>query len=93
MAITFDPKKRAITLKQRGIDFATDATKVFAGKTATFTSEQTGHGEVREVTVGWLDGRVVMMVWTQRGHDRHVISMRYCHAREEKKLLDRFKQT
>jgi hypothetical protein len=39
MAITFDPKKRAITLKERGIDFATDAAKVFAGKTATFASE------------------------------------------------------
>jgi uncharacterized protein len=93
MAVSFDPKKRAITLKERGIDFATDAAKVFAGKTATFTSEQTGHGEVREVTVGWLGNRVVMMVWTQRGDDRHVISMRYCHAGEEEKLLERFKQT
>uniref|UniRef100_Q07L93 BrnT family toxin n=1 Tax=Rhodopseudomonas palustris (strain BisA53) TaxID=316055 RepID=Q07L93_RHOP5 len=93
MAITFDPKKRAITLKERSIDFATDAAKVFAGKTATFTSEQPGHGEVREVTVGWLGDRVVMMVWTQRGDDRHVISMRYCHAGDEKKLLERFKQT
>ncbi len=93
MAITFDPAKRKITLKERGIDFATDAAKVFAGKTATFTSDQIGHGETREITVGWLDRRMVMMVWTQRGENRHVISMRYCHAREKKKLLDRFKQT
>jgi uncharacterized DUF497 family protein len=93
MAITFDPKKRAITLKERGIDFATDAAKVFAGKTATFVSEQTGHDEIRQVTVGWLGNRTVMMVWTPRGTDRHVISMRYCHAREEEKLLERFKQT
>lgn len=93
MAITFDPAKRKITLRERGIDFATDAAKVFAGKTATFDSEQTGHGEVRQITVGWLDNRMVMMVWTGRGHDRHVISMRYCHAREEKRLLQRFQQT
>jgi uncharacterized DUF497 family protein len=32
MAITFDPAKRTITLKERGIDFATDAAKVFAAR-------------------------------------------------------------
>ncbi|KIZ39187.1 MULTISPECIES: BrnT family toxin [Rhodopseudomonas] len=92
MAISFDPAKREITLKERGIDFATDAALVFAGKTATFASDQTGHGELRQITVGWLNRRMVMMVWTQRGADRHVISMRYCHAREEKKLVERFRQ-
>jgi uncharacterized protein len=34
----------------------------------------------------------VLMVWTARGDDCHVISMRYCHAGEAKKLRDRFKQ-
>jgi uncharacterized DUF497 family protein len=90
MKITFDPAKRLITLQERGIDFATDAARVFAGRTATFTSNQIGHGEVREVTAGWLGGRMVMMVWTQRGAARHIISMRYCHAKEEKRLLKRF---
>jgi uncharacterized DUF497 family protein len=91
MAITFDPAKRDITLRERGIDFATDAAKVFAGETATFDSDQTGHGELRQITVGSLFGRTVMMVWTARGTDRHVISMRYCHAGEAKKFRDRFK--
>jgi uncharacterized protein len=31
MKITFDPAKRAITLSDRGLDFA-DAAEVFAGK-------------------------------------------------------------
>jgi hypothetical protein len=93
MAITFDPAKRDITLRERGIDFATDAEKVFAGQHATFDSDQKGHGELRQVTGGWLDGRMVMMVWTARGDDQHIISMRYCHAGEAKKLRARFKQT
>jgi uncharacterized protein len=93
MAITFDPAKRAITLTERGNDFATDAAKVFAGETATFDSEQTRHGELRQITIGLLDGRTVMMVWTARGSDQHVISMRYCHAGEAKKFRDRFKST
>ncbi|MCD0415862.1 BrnT family toxin [Rubrivivax sp. JA1024] len=47
MAITFDPAKWDITLRERGIDFAIDAAKVFAGDSATFDSEQKGHGELR----------------------------------------------
>jgi uncharacterized protein len=27
---------------------------------------------------------MVVIVWTPRGDARHVISMRYCHAKEEK---------
>ncbi|MCP9630707.1 BrnT family toxin [Rhodopseudomonas palustris] len=92
MAITFDPAKRDITLRERGIDFATDAAKVLASDWATFDSDQTGHGELRQITAGFLNGRAVLMVWTARGDDCHVISMRYCHAGEAKKLRDRFKQ-
>ncbi|UYO52183.1 BrnT family toxin [Rhodopseudomonas palustris] len=93
MAITFDPAKRDLTLRERGIDFAIDAAKVFAGDSATFDSEQKGHGELRQITAGWLNGRPVMMVWTARGEDQHIISMRYCHAGEAKKLRQRFNQT
>jgi uncharacterized DUF497 family protein len=41
------------------------------------------------VTAGRLDGRVVAMVWTQRGDARHIISMRHCHAKEEEIWLRR----
>jgi uncharacterized protein len=84
--ITFDPVKRLVTLQARGIDFATDAEKVFAGETATMVDKRFDYGEVREITVGWLNGRSVIMVWTQRGETRHIISMRYCHAKEAEKF-------
>jgi uncharacterized DUF497 family protein len=90
--ITFDPAKRKITRQERGLDFATDAEKVFAGRTATFTDDRFDYGETRYITAGWLEGRMVMMVWTQRGEARHIISMRYCHAKEEKRFRDRFDQ-
>jgi uncharacterized protein (DUF4415 family) len=32
------------------------------------------------LTVGHLDGRMVMVVWTQRGSARRIISMRECNA-------------
>jgi hypothetical protein len=82
MEITLDPTKRDLTLKHRGLDFAR-ANEVFAGPTATIVDERFDYGETRLISAGMLDGRVVVMVWTQRGEARHIISMRHCHAKEE----------
>jgi uncharacterized DUF497 family protein len=87
------PRQTPVTLRERGIDFATDAEKVFAGRKATFVSDRSDYGDVRLLTVGWLNERMVLMVWTERGEDRHIISMRYCHAKEAEKLIRRFDQT
>jgi uncharacterized protein len=90
VAITFDPQKRQRTLSERGIDFAVDAEKVFSGETATFEDLRFDYGEVRETTVGWLNGRVVIMIWTRRGSARHIISMRYSHDREAQKFIRQY---
>jgi uncharacterized DUF497 family protein len=83
MKITFDPAKRDLTLGRRGLDFAR-ANEIFAGPTATEVDHRFDYGETRFITAGELDGRLVVMVWTLRGQTRHIISMRYCHAKEEK---------
>jgi uncharacterized DUF497 family protein len=88
--VTFDPAKRLITLRERGIDFAIDAAKVFAGRITTVTDDRFDYGEIRFSTAGWLNGRMVTVIWTRRGDARHVISMRFCHAREIKKLIKNF---
>lgn len=84
MAITFDPVKRAAALQDRKLDFA-DAAKVFDGNVVTMTDDRFAYGETRLITAGYLVGRMVVIVWTPRSTDRHVISMRYCHAKEEKR--------
>ena len=89
MTITFDPAKRAATLAHRGLDFA-DAALVFEGDHATWIDERFDYGEIRRITAGWLDGSMVVFVRTQRGRNRHVISMRNCHAKEERKIRRRF---
>jgi uncharacterized protein len=91
--ITFDPAKRLFTLRERGLDFATHAEKLFAGDAATFVDDRFDYGEVRWLTIGWMNGRMIVMVWTDRPPNRHIISMRYCHVKEAKKLLRRFDQT
>ena len=82
MDIRFDPAKRAKTLEARGLDFA-DAGLVFLGEVATDQDIRRDYGEDRFVTAGYLNGRMVVLVWTPRDGARHVISMRYCHGREE----------
>jgi uncharacterized DUF497 family protein len=88
VAITFDQAKREWTLRERKLDFA-DAEEVFAGDRATWVDDRFDYGETRYITAGWLKSRLVVMVWTQRGENKHVISMRHCHAKEESKLRAR----
>jgi uncharacterized protein len=83
MKTTFDAVKRDWTIAHRGIDFATDAEQVFAGDTVTVVDDRFDYGEVRSISAGFLDDR--MVVWTQRGTSRHINSMRYCHNKEEKR--------
>lgn len=85
MTITCDPTKRAWTLENRGIDFM-DAGEVFAGRTLTLADDRQDYGETRFQTYGFFKDRLVMVVWTQRGDARHIISMRHCHEREARKV-------
>ena len=91
MKITCDPAKRAATLAERAIDFL-DAEHVFAGRTLTAQDTRHAYGEARFQTVGFLGDRMVMVVWTPRGETRHVISMRKCNAKEQKRYSQRFAQ-
>lgn len=83
MEITFDTAKRERTLAERGLDFA-DAGKVFDGHHFTLLDDRQNYGESRYLTVGVLDGRMVVVVWTQRGDSTRIISMRKANDREIK---------
>jgi uncharacterized DUF497 family protein len=82
MAITYDPAKRDWTLQERGIDFD-DAAEVFAGRNYRRRDDRHDYGESRFVTVGFLRKRMVVVFWTPRGGNRHVISMRNANEREK----------
>lgn len=88
MQIEFDPGKRDRTLTERGLDFAR-ADEVFAGGNVTVEDARLDYGEPRFTTVGVLDGRMIVMVWTPRGAARRIISMRKANERE----IAKFTQT
>lgn len=66
MQIEFDPVKREKTLKERGLDFAR-AAEVFEGRHFTAEDARDDYSEPRYITLGKLNGRMVVMVWTPRG--------------------------
>ena len=83
MEISYDSGKRAKTLAERGLDFD-DAVHVFAGPAIDLLDDRKDYGETRWITYGLLKGRMVALVWTQRGKRRHIISMRRTNDREQK---------
>jgi uncharacterized protein len=85
MQIEFDPTKRDKNLDERGLDFA-KAGLVFAGKHLTREDIRQDYDEQRYQTAGWLDERIVILVWTPRGEARRIISMRKANEREITKI-------
>jgi uncharacterized DUF497 family protein len=85
--VEFDPAKREKTLAERRIDFAR-AGEVFAGRHLT-AADTRSYSEARDISVGRLDGRLVVIVWTPRGEARRMTSMRKAKAREQAKCTAR----
>ena len=81
MQIEFDPRKRALTLRHRGLDFA-ECLEAFSGVSFTFEDSRKIYGPDRFITLAFLGHRLVVVVWTPRGAARRIISMRKANARE-----------
>ncbi|MHB8371024.1 MAG: BrnT family toxin [Leptospirales bacterium] len=79
--VHFDTDKRDKTLRARGLDFAR-AGEIFADVIITIEDIRKNYGETRWMTVGAIDGRIVILIWTPRGAVRRIISMRYANERE-----------
>ena len=82
--------KRAVTLETRGLDMA-QAEDVFAGPVLTIEDDRRDYGEDRFITIGFLDGTMVVLVWTPRGGADRIISMRKADERERTLYGPRFR--
>jgi uncharacterized DUF497 family protein len=86
--ITFDTDKQRLTLAERGLDFSR-AAEIFSGKHFTATDNRQDYRELRYITVGTLDGRMIVIVWTLRNKARRIISMRKTNEREQARYAKR----
>ena len=66
------------------------ANEVFAGSTLTVEDRRRNYGERRFITIGHLDNRMVVLVWTPRNEDQRIVSMRKANEREQAKYATRF---
>lgn len=81
----WDPTKETRNRAKHGIAFL-DAVAVLESE-QSITGQDDQGGEVRQVTLG-LDpvGRVLVVVWTRRGHRARIISARKATATERAAL-------
>ncbi|MFM2430964.1 MAG: hypothetical protein RLZZ511_2177 [Cyanobacteriota bacterium] len=91
MEFEWDEAKRLSNLDKHGIDFL-DVEEVFDGDIVTVEDdfptgtlrERSGYGERRFVTFGLLQGRVVAVVYTDRGDAMRLISVRKATQYEQR---------
>jgi uncharacterized DUF497 family protein len=71
-----------LNLVKHGFDFI-DASQVFEGATLTFEDDHFAYGEQRFITLGLLQGRVMVIAHTENQDEVRVISMREGTKREQ----------
>ena len=84
VAITYDPKKNERNIRERGLSF--DRADEFDLANASIqVDDRKDYGETRLVAVGYLDKRLHVLGYVERGTDFHVFSFRKANKREVKK--------
>jgi uncharacterized DUF497 family protein len=81
----WDPNKEERNIRERRIDFTT-ASRIWDGLVIERIDERRDYGEQRTITIGEIDGRLMVVVSTWRGTARHIISVRKANLREKRRL-------
>ena len=87
MRFTWSERKRAINLREHGLDFL-DAPRVFEGLTFTYEDDRIAYGEQRFITLGLLAGVPVSVAHTESDDEIRIISFRKATGREERRLFN-----
>ena len=87
----WDEAKRRANIRKHGIDFV-GIDEVFDGVTLTIEDTRLDYGTTRFVTLGLLNGRVVVVAHTEQNDAIRIISVRKATKHEEtnyfKKIAD-----
>ena len=82
MWFEWDEAKREANLRKHGIDFV-GIEALFEGPTVTAEDDRMDFGEQRFLTLGLLEGKVVMVVHTDRSEVIRIISVRKALRNEQ----------
>ena len=85
MSFGWDEKKNRTNIRDHGIRFE-DAQRIFDGPVLTEIDERYNYDEIREISLGLLEGVVVLMVvHTDRNNITRLISARKATPRERRR--------
>lgn len=77
-----DPKKRMVNKRKHQIDLL-DAYAAFDAPMITQEDAREDYGEQRFVSLGWIAGKVVVLVWTDGEDEPRLISCREAEPYEQ----------
>jgi uncharacterized protein len=83
MRIEFYGPKNKANIAKHGTDLALAA--AFEFDTAIFSIDtRKGYGEIRHIAIGYITGRLHVLVFNKRGQNVRAISLRKANKREER---------
>ncbi|RMB08195.1 BrnT family toxin [Eilatimonas milleporae] len=81
----WDEKKNRANVEKHGVGFKT-ASRIFEGPVLSAIDDRTDYGEVREISIGAIDGIVVLVVvHTDRDGKTRIISARRANRAERQR--------
>ena len=84
MAAKFDPKKNALNVRKHEVSLS-EGDGVLNDPLAVTIEDSSAEAEYRFVTVGRnIFGTVMVVVWTDRGDDTRIISVRRAESKERR---------
>ena len=84
MRYSYDPAKKKSNLIKHGLDFDEAKRVIESGNTVTFEDNRYDYDEPRFITLGNLDGSIVVIVTTETDSEIRIISMRKADKNEQK---------
>ena len=73
--LTWDENKRLLNIANHELDFS-GCEAIFDGPTFSYEDKRAAYGEQRICVIGWLNGEVVHLTYTDREENFHAISLR-----------------
>jgi uncharacterized DUF497 family protein len=90
MRFEWDEAKRRSNIKRHGLDFV-GVDKVFTTDALTLLDDRFDYGELRFLTLGTLNGRVVAVAHTETDKITRIISVRKASKNEEEIYYKEFR--
>ncbi len=84
MSPKFDPRKNAVNITKHGVALS-EGDGVLLDPRAITVEDDSSEGEKRQVTIGMNSfGALMVVVWTERGDDVRLISVRKAEPKERR---------